>query len=44
MLGDKEAGVHIFAELEDSESFDGYYPSSFLLQTAFDVDWSDETG
>ncbi|MAV76689.1 MAG: hypothetical protein CBD32_07150 [Actinobacteria bacterium TMED172] len=44
MLGDKEAGVHIFAELEDSESFfDGYYPSSFLLQTAFDIDWSDET-
>ncbi len=44
MLGDKEAGVHIFAEMEDSESFfKDYYPSSFLVQAAFDIDWSDST-
>ena len=43
-LGDRYGGVNVFAEVEDSESyFDGYEPSSELVQIAFDLDWSDST-
>lgn len=43
-IGDKEAGFHIFAEVEDSGSFfDEYEPSSDLVQIAFDVNLSDST-
>lgn len=43
-IGDKMGGVHIFAEVEDSESFyHGYEPSSELIQVAFDFDLSDNT-
>lgn len=39
-----DGGMHIFAEIEDSESFyDLYEPSSELLQVAFDFDLSSNT-
>ena len=43
-VGGKQAGLYIFAEAEDSESFyHGYAPSSELVQVAFDVDYSEST-
>jgi len=43
-MGERSGGMHIFAEVEDSESYyDGYEPSSELLQIAFDFDLSDKT-
>lgn len=43
-LGDNYGGMHIFAEVEDSESFyDLYEPSSELVQIAFDFDLSSST-
>ncbi|GLR69453.1 TonB-dependent siderophore receptor [Agaribacter marinus] len=43
-LGGKYGGVNIFAEIEDSGSyFDGYNPSSELVQAAVDIDLSDYT-
>ena len=44
MIGDKDAGVHLFAEVEDSESFFHFYePSSSLVQASFDIDLSEAT-
>ena len=43
-IGDRQAGLYVFAEIEDSESFyHGYEPSSELVQVAFDMDFSDRT-
>ena len=43
-IGGKQAGLYVFAEIEDSESFyHGYEPSSELVQVAFDMDFSDRT-
>ncbi|MGQ8366743.1 TonB-dependent siderophore receptor [Glaciecola sp. 1036] len=43
-IGDNYGGVNVFAEVEDSGSFfDGYEPSSELLQIAVDIDLSDYT-
>ena len=43
-VGGKQAGLYIFAEVEDSESFyHGYAPTSELVQVAFDVDYSEST-
>lgn len=43
-IGDKYAGINVFAEIEDSGSyFHEYEPSSKLVQAAIDIDWSDNT-
>lgn len=43
-IGGKYGGLQLFAEVEDSESFyDGYEPSSELIQAAVDFDLSDST-
>ena len=43
-IGGKYGGLQLFAEVEDSESFyDGYEPSSELIQAAVDFDLSDNT-
>lgn len=43
-IGGKYGGLQLFAEVEDSESFfDGYEPSSELVQAAVDFDLSDST-
>ena len=43
-IGGKYGGLQVFAEVEDSESFyDGYEPSSELIQAAVDFDLSDST-
>jgi iron complex outermembrane receptor protein len=43
-IGGKYGGVSVFAEVEDSGSyFDGYNPSSNLIQAAVDIDLSDYT-
>ncbi|MFC3202211.1 TonB-dependent siderophore receptor [Alteromonas oceani] len=43
-IGGKYGGLQLFAEVEDSESFfDGYEPSSELVQAAVDFDLSDNT-
>ncbi len=43
-IGGRYGGMHLFAEVEDSGSyFDGYEPSSTLVQAAFDIDLSDKT-
>ena len=43
-MGERSGGMHIFAEVEDSESFyHGYAPSSELLQVAVNMDLSDTT-
>ena len=40
----KQAGMYVFVEAEDSDSFyHGYEPSSELVQVAFDLDASDST-
>ena len=40
----KQAGMYVFVEAEDSDSFyHGYEPSSELVQVAFDFDASDST-
>ncbi|MDP2595699.1 TonB-dependent siderophore receptor [Alteromonas stellipolaris] len=44
MLGDKQAGVYIFAEAEDSGSYyDNYEPTNEIVQVALDVDLTDKT-
>ena len=43
-LGDRNGGIYIFAEHEDSESFyDGYEPSGTMFQLALDLDISAST-
>jgi iron complex outermembrane receptor protein len=43
-LGDKQGGVYVFAEMEDSGSFyHGYNPSHEMLQVAVDLDLTDST-
>ncbi len=43
-IGGKYGGLQLFTEVEDSESFfDGYEPSSELIQAAVDFDLSDNT-
>jgi len=44
MLGDKQAGVYVFAEAEDSGSYyDNYEPTNEILQVALDIDLSENT-
>lgn len=41
-IGDKQGGVFVFAEVEDSGSFyHNYYPTNEMLQVAVDLDLSD---
>ncbi|MAJ81280.1 MAG: TonB-dependent receptor [Porticoccaceae bacterium] len=43
-VGENQAGMYLFAEVEDSESFyHGYNPSSELIQVAFDMDFGEST-
>ena len=43
-VGDNQAGLYVFAEVEDSESYyHGYAPSSELVQVAFDMDFGEST-
>ncbi len=43
-IGENQAGMYLFAEVEDSESFyHGYEPSSELVQVAFDMDFGEST-
>ncbi len=43
-VGENQAGMYLFAEVEDSESFyHGYEPSSELVQVAFDMDFGEST-
>ncbi|MFW8591329.1 TonB-dependent siderophore receptor [Glaciecola sp. 2405UD65-10] len=44
MLGDKQAGIYVFAEAEDSGSYyDNYSPTNEILQVALDLDLSENT-
>ena len=43
-VGENQAGMYIFAEVEDSESYyHGYAPTSELVQVAFDMDFGENT-
>ena len=43
-LNNQDGGMHVFAEIEDSESYyDVYEPSNELLQIAFNIDTSNRT-
>lgn len=43
-LGERQGGVYVFGEIEDSESyFDGYAPSGNIFQVAVNLDVTDNT-
>ncbi len=43
-VGENQAGMYLFAEVEDSESYyHGYAPTSELVQVAFDMDFGEST-